>query len=544
MDYAALEHGLMMDRQLSISAIIQHAEAQHGDVDIVSRETHGPLFRYSFADCARRSRRLANALAALGLKPGEHVATLAWNNHRHLESYFAVSGSGMVLHTCNPRLHPEQLAYIINHAGDRAVLFDTSFAPLVKVLAAHCPGVAHWISLSERANMPPAEGMPPLLCYDELLAAQSDQFDWPELDERTAAVLCYTSATTGNPKGVLYSQRSIVLIAMMSTMPRALALHVTETALPVVPMFHINAWCIPYGALIAGARLVLAGPRFDGQGLYELIEAEGVTVSAGVPTIWHGLAQYLDQSGKRFTTMRRTVIGGAATPVALTKKFVEEFNVEVICGWGMTETTAGATMSGLTPAQRKLDPDQQHALRSRSGRTAFGAEIKVVDEHGNTLPRDGKSAGELYVRGLCVLSQYFRQEKSALRDGWFPTGDVATIDANGTMQITDRAKDMIKTGGEWISSIEVENAAMGHPAVQMAAVIGVQHPKWGERPLIFIVCKPDQTATREEVLAYLATRMPKWCVPDDAIFLDALPLSGAGKVQKIELRKKYGGVFS
>lgn len=538
-----LEHGLVMDRQLLISHVIQHAEAQHGDVEIVARETHGPLSRYTYADCARRTRRLANALRALGVAAGDRVATIAWNNQRHLEAYFAVSGSGLVLHTCNPRLHPDHLAFIINDAGDRAVLFDSTFAPLVGVLAGKCPGVRHWISLADRANMPSAEGLPAMLCYEELIAAQGDVFEWPEFDERSAAALCYTSGTTGNPKGVLYSHRGIILSGMAMCMPRALSLYITETVLPVVPMFHVNAWCIPYGALMAGARLVLAGPRLDGRSLYELMEAERVTVSAGVPTIWHVLAQYLDETGLRFSTMRRTVVGGAAMPVALTRKFVEDFNVEVRCGWGMTETTAGVTVSGLTPQQRTLDPAQQHTIASRSGKSGFGSEIKVVDEQGNTLPRDGKSAGELYVRSLCVFSRYYRNESAALRDGWFPTGDVATIAPDGMMQITDRAKDIIKTGGEWISSIDVENAAMAHPAVAMAAVIGVKHPKWDERPLIFIVRKPGQSVDKAELLAFLAGRMPKWWVPDDAIFLDTLPMSGAGKVQKIELRRQYGSAF-
>ena len=539
-----LEHGLIMDRQLLISSVIQHAELQFGDTEIVSRETHGPLFRYTYADCAARSRQLANALRGLGLGSGDRIGTLAWNNHRHLEAYFAVSGSGMVLHTCNPRLHPEQLAYIINHAEDRAILFDSTFAPLIEQLAAHCPMVTSWVCLSDRANMPPFASVVGVLCHEELMAAQSDQFDWPEFDERSAAAICYTSGTTGNPKGALYSHRAVLLSTFAICMPRGLALSENETVLPVVPMFHVNAWCIPYGAPITGAKLVLAGPRLDGKSLYELMEAEGVTVSAGVPTIWHALALYLDQTGKRFSTMRRTIIGGSAAPAALIAKFADEFKVDVQCGWGMTETTAAATVSSLTAKQKLLDRAAQHVASSRSGKIAFGLEIKTIDETGNTLPRDGKSAGELCVRGLWVMSAYYKSDTSPLRDGWFPTGDVATIAPDGVMQITDRAKDIIKTGGEWISSIDVENAAMAHPAVAMAAVIGVKHPKWDERPLIFIVRKPGLTLEREDVLSFLAGRLAKWWVPDDVVFLDSLPLSGAGKVQKIELRKQYGGVFS
>ncbi len=539
-----LAHGLIMDRQLALSSIIRHAELQHGDVEIVARETHGPLFRYTYADCARRTRQLANALSALGLNGGDRVATVAWNNQRHLEAYYAVSGSGLVLHTCNPRLHPQQLAYIINHAEDRVVMFDSTFAPLVKTIAAHCPRVEHWISLTDRINMPASEGMPSLLCYEELIAAQDDDFDWPEFDERTAAALCYTSGTTGNPKGVLYSHRCLMLSSMAMCAPRSIPMQVTDTVLPVVPMFHVNAWCIPYVALMSGAKLVLAGPRLDGKSLYELIEAEGVTFSAGVPTIWHALAQYLDETGLRFSTMRRTVVGGSAMPVALTKRFVDDFDVEVRCGWGMTETAGGVTLSGLSLKQRIMDRDAQHRVMSSAGKSGLGAEIKIVDEQGGTLPRDGKAAGELYVRGLCVMSRYYKEQESPLRDGWFPTGDVATIGADGTLQITDRAKDIIKTGGEWISSIDVENAAMAHPAVAMAAVIGVKHPKWDERPLMFVVRKPGQALEKEEILTFLAGRMPKWWVPDEVVFLESLPLSGAGKVQKLELRKEYGGAFS
>ncbi|MEO8103959.1 MAG: long-chain-fatty-acid--CoA ligase, partial [Betaproteobacteria bacterium] len=534
-----LQHGLIMECPLLISAAIRHAETQYGSTVIASKETHGAMFHYTYADCARRSRQLAHALRALGLQAGQCVATLAWSNHRHLEAYFAVSGAGMVLHTCNPRLHPEQLAYIINHADDRAVLFDATFAPLVKVLAPNCPYVKSWICLADSAHMPDPAGLPGLLCYDQLLDAQSPEFEWPEFDERTAAALCYTSGTTGNPKGVLYSHRAIVLSAMAIAMPGALALSPAQTVLPVVPMFHVNAWCIPYAAAMSGAKLVLPGPQLDGKNLYELMEAEGVTVSAGVPTIWHMLALHLDQTGKRFSTMRRSVVGGSAMPLALLKKFVEEFNVEVLCGWGMTETTAAATVSGLTPAERLLDREAQHQISVGAGKCAFGLELKIVDEHGMTLPRDGKSPGELYVRGLWVLSGYFKADASPLRDGWFPTGDMATLGGDGELRITDRAKDVIKTGGEWISSIDVENAAMAHPAVAMAAVIGVRHPKWDERPLIFIVRKPGQAIEKEEVLSFLSARMAKWWVPDEVVFLESLPLSGTGKVLKMELRKQY-----
>ena len=538
-----LQPGLMMDRPLLISGIIEHAAAQFGDVEVVSRETHGPLFRYTYEQCAARSRKLANALKSLGLEAGSAVGSIAWNNHRHLEAYFAVSGSGMVMHTCNPRLAPQQLIYIINHAEDAVMLFDSTFAPLIKGIAPYCPKVKNWICLSDAANLPVVEGVS-TVCYEDLIAPHSEQFDWPEFDERSGAALCYTSGTTGNPKGALYSHRAIVINALSGCIPGILSLSPSDTVLPVVPMFHINAWCIPYAAPIGGARLVLPGPRLDGASLYELMEGERVTVSAGVPTIWLALMQHVEEHGLRFSTMQRTAVGGSAMPAALIAKFVDNYGVEVRHGWGMTETTAVATMSCLSPKNRELSATEQHAVIARQGKSVFGAEIKVVDEYGATLARDGVSQGELMVRGQWIVSGYFKSDVSPLVDGWFPTGDIATIDAHGVMQIRDRAKDVIKTGGEWISSIDLESAAMGHPAVAMAAVIGVKHPKWDERPLLFVVRKPGKTVEREEILAFLTERVAKWWVPDDVIFLDALPVGGTGKVQKGDLRKQYGGVFS
>jgi len=539
-----LQPGLMMDRPLLLSSVIEHAAAQFGDIEIVSRETHGPLFRYTYAQCAVQARKLANALVALGLNPGDAVGSIAWNNHRHLETYYAVSGSGMVMHTCNPRLHPQQLIYIINHAEDRVVLFDATFAPLVKAIAAHCPQVHHWICLADAANTPAIEGVANVRSYDDLIATSSDVFAWPECDERTGAALCYTSGTTGNPKGALYSHRAIVLNAMTGCMPGILSLSPSETILPVVPMFHINAWCIPYAAPIGGTKLVLPGPKLDGQSLYELMESECVTVSAGVPTIWQALLAHVEQNGLRFTTMRRTGVGGSAMPQALIAKFMDTYQVEVRHGWGMTETTAIGTMGTLLPKSRDWTSEQKQALLAKQGRSAFGVEIKVVDENGHTLPRDGVSQGELMVRGHWIMAAYYKGEKSPLIDGWFPTGDIATIDAEGIMQIRDRTKDVIKTGGEWISSIDLENAAVAHPAVAMAAVIGVKHPKWDERPLLFVVRKPGTDPAKEDILKFLEGKVPKWWVPDDVVFLDALPVGGTGKVQKSDLRKQYGGVFS
>ncbi len=539
-----LQPGLMMDHPLLVSGVIEHGAAQFGDVEIVSRETHGPLFRYTYAQCAARARKLANALAGLGLQSGAVVGSIAWNNHRHLEAYYGVSGSGMVMHTCNPRLQPQQLIYIINHAEDAVVLFDATFAPLIKGIAAHCPTVKAWVCLSDEANMPAIEGVGNLLCYETLIAPHSEQFDWPEFDERTGAALCYTSGTTGNPKGVLYSHRAIVLNAMSGCMPALIGASTKDTVLPVVPMFHINAWCIPYGTPMIGARLVLPGPRLDGASLYELMESERVTISAGVPTIWMAMMQYVEQNKLKFSTMRRTLVGGSAMPQALIAKFADEYDVEVRHGWGMTETTAAATSSMLNTNDLSLPAAQRHAIVAKQGKSIYGVEIKVIDESGVTLPRDGISQGELYVRGQWVVSGYYKAGHSALIDGWFPTGDIATIEANGRMQIRDRTKDVIKSGGEWISSIDLENAALTHPSVAMAAVIGIKHPKWEERPLLLIVRKPETALEREEILAFLSARVAKWWVPEEVIFVDALPVGGTGKVQKNELRQKYGGVFA
>ncbi|AOW11511.1 long-chain fatty acid--CoA ligase [Hydrogenophaga crassostreae] len=539
-----LQNGLMMDRPLLLSDVIEHAAQQFGRAEVVSRETHGALFRYTYAECAVRARKLANALAGLGLKPGSAVGSIAWNNHRHLEAYYGVSGSGMVMHTCNPRLHPQQLIYIINHAEDEVVLFDATFAPLVKGIAAHCPKVRTWVCLADAGHTPDIEGVANVLAYETLIEPCSDAFEWPSFDERTGAALCYTSGTTGNPKGALYSHRSIVLNALSGCLPGVLALAPSQTILPVVPMFHINAWCVPYAAPIAGAKLVLPGPMLDGKSLYELMESEAVTISAGVPTIWQALLGHVEQNKLKFTTMRCTAVGGSAMPQALIARFMDEYNVEVRHGWGMTETTAVATMGTLSPESAAWTPAQRHALIAKQGKSVFGVEIKIVDENGATLPRDGSAQGELMVRGQWILASYFKGERSPLVDGWFPTGDIATIDADGVMQIRDRTKDVIKTGGEWISSIDLESAAVGHPAVAMAAVIGVKHPKWDERPLLFIVRKPGQSLEKEEMLAFLAERVAKWWVPDDVVFLESLPVGGTGKVQKADLRKDYGGVFS
>jgi acyl-CoA synthetase (AMP-forming)/AMP-acid ligase II len=538
-----LQSGLIMERPLLISSIMEHAALQNGDTEIVSRETHGPVFRYTYADCAARARKLANALADFGLPAGAVAGTLAWNNHRHVEIYYAVSGSGFIVHTCNPRLHLEQLIYIVNHAEDEVLFFDTSFAPLIMGIAKHCPHVRAWICMADAENMPSLEGVANVFCYETLIESQSDEFQWPEFDERAGAAICYTSGTTGNPKGALYSHRAIVLNAMTICMPAMLCLSPRDTMLPVVPMFHINGWCAPYGCLIGGTKLVLPGPRLDGASLYELMETEKVTVSAGVPTVWLQLLQYVDEHHLKFSSLHRVLCGGSAVPLTMIAQFDERFGIEVRQGWGMTETTAVATMSCASESQMQWEPARRHAAAANCGKAVFGVQIKVVAEDGTTLPRDGTSQGELMVRGQWIVSGYYKSDVSPLKDGWFPSGDIATIDAHGVMQIRDRAKDLIKTGGEWISSIDLENAAIGHPSVAMAAVIGVKHPKWQERPLLFVVCKPGHNPQPQDILAFLADRVAKWWVPEEVIFLDSLPVGGTGKVQKTVLREKYGGVF-
>jgi acyl-CoA synthetase (AMP-forming)/AMP-acid ligase II len=538
-----LQAGLMMDRPLLISDVIEHAAGQFSDTAIVARGPDGSMFRYSYAQCRTRALQLANALAACGMKAGASIGSVALNNHRHLEAYYAVSGSGMIIHTCNPRLHVSQLVYIINHADDRAVMFDPCFAPLIENIAAQCAGVRHWICLADAESMPHFGSLQAVLCYEDFISPHGAQFSWPQFDERTAAALCYTSGTTGNPKGALYSNRSIVLNALSACLPGLISLSPRDTILPAVPMFHINGWCVPYAAPIGGAKLVLPGHRMDAASLYELLESEQVTVTAGVPTIWIALMRHIEQGKLPLTSLKRILVGGSAMPASLIAKFDEEFGIEVRHAWGMTETVAIATMSCLNSRQAELSATLRHAAMAKQGKSVFGVEIKVVDEAGCALPRDGESQGQLMVRGQWTVSAYFKAEDPVLIDGWLPTGDIATIDAQGTMQIRDRAKDLIKSGGEWISSIDLEGVAMAHPAVAMAAVVGVRHPKWDERPLLFIVRKSDQSLEIEEILLFLAERVAKWWIPDAVIFLDTLPVGGTGKVQKATLREQYGNHF-
>ncbi len=530
--------GLMQDQPLLISSLMTYAERHHGDTEIVSRTVEGPIHRYTYREAHRRTRKLANALRKLGVREGDRIGTLAWNGFRHFEIYFAVSGMGAVCHTINPRLFPEQIVYIINHAEDGYVFFDLTFAPIVEKLRSQCPGVKGWVAMTDRAHMPAT--LPDALCFEELVAAQSDDFTWPSLDEKTASSLCYTSGTTGNPKGVLYSHRSTVLHSYAAALPDAMNLSARDVVLPVVPMFHANAWGLPYACLLVGAKIVFPGAALDGKSVYELFESERVTFSAGVPTVWLALLQFVAQGGHRFSTFKRTVIGGSACPPAMIRAFEVEHGVEVLHAWGMTEMSPLGTVSQIKAKHREKSVEDRLAVKGKQGRSLFGVDLKIVDGEGRELPWDGKVFGDLMVRGPWIVESYFKGEGgNALRDGWFPTGDVATIDADGYMQITDRSKDVIKSGGEWISSIDLENVAVAHPAVAEAAVIGVHHPKWDERPLLIVQKKSGATVTREELLAFYQDKVAKWWIPDDVVFVDSLPHTATGKLLKTQLRRDF-----
>jgi 3-(methylthio)propionyl---CoA ligase len=529
--------GLMMEVPLLISGLIRHADRNHGDTEIVSRTVEGGIHRYTYRDAHTRSRRLARALRTLGLKAGERVGTLAWNGHRHYELYYAISGMGAVINTVNPRLFADQIVYISNHAENIALFFDPTFVALVEKLAPQLKSIRHYVLMTDRAHMPKGSSY---LCYEELLEKESDDFEWPSFDERTAAALCYTSGTTGNPKGTLYTHRSTVIHAYGAALPDALNLSARDSVLPVVPMFHANAWSLPYACTMVGAKMVFPGPHLDGKSVYELIEQEKVTLSAGVPTVWLMLLQHLAAGKLRFSTLERTVIGGSACPPSMIRKFQDEQGVRVFHAWGMTEMSPLGTVGTLKEKQAKLDKEAQVAIQAKQGRGIFGVEMKIVDEQGKELPWDGKRFGNLMVRGPWIASGYFKGEGGdVLKDGWFPTGDVATIDPDGYMQITDRSKDVIKSGGEWISSIDLENIAIEHPAIAEAAVIGVQHPKWDERPIVVAVKRPGQEVSKDELLKFYEGRIAKWWMPDDVVFVKELPHTATGKLSKLTLRQQF-----
>ena len=532
--------GLMMDVPLLIANLIRHADRHHGETEIVSKTVEGDIHRYNYRAAHSRARRLAKALEALGVKAGERVATLAWNGYRHFEVYYAVAGSGAVIHTINPRLFPEQIVYIAGHAEDKAVFFDLTFLPLVEKLAPQLKTVKSFVLMTDRAHMPKQSAIPGLLCYEELIEAQDDRYEWPSFDERTAACLCYTSGTTGNPKGALYSHRSTMLHAYAAALPDALNLSARDVVLPVVPMFHVNAWGLPYSCALTGTKLVLPGPHLDGKSLHELFEAEGVTMSAGVPTVWLGLLNYVKQANLKFSTLKGVVIGGSACPPAMLRTFQEDYGVEVLHAWGMTEMSPLGTVCTLKAKHKSGGKEARYAVQSKQGRTIFGVDMKIVGAGGQELPMDGKAFGDLHVRGPWVISTYFKGEGGdPLRNGWFPTGDVATIDPDGYMQITDRSKDVIKSGGEWISSIDLENIAVAHPAVAEAAVIGIKHPKWDERPVVVVVKKAGQDVSRDDLLKFYEGKIAKWWMPDDVVFVKELPHTATGKLSKLTIREQF-----
>jgi fatty-acyl-CoA synthase len=514
-------NGLMMDTPLLVSAIAEHAARFHGDREIVSVTADNPRHRYTFREAVARARQLANALGKLGLQQGDRVATIAWNDYRHLEIYYGVSGAGFVCHTINPRLFAEQLVFVINHAEDRFIFLDAMFVPLLEAIAEKLPNIEGFVVLTDEAHMPDTS-LPNVHCYETLIAGEPDVFDWPALDERSASALCYTSGTTGDPKGVLYDHRSTVLHAYASIAPDVMGLSSCDVVL---------------------AKLVFPGPKMgDGEALYELLESEEVTMALGVPTVWLALLQYTEKAGKRLDKLRRSIVGGAAVPRAMIEAFRDRHDVELRQGWGMTEMSPVGAVNSLKAGLEGLSADEKLDLATKAGRGVFGCEMRIVNDDGEALPWDGVAYGALQVRGPWVCSDYFKLEGGAgshTGDGWFDTGDVATIDPQGYMAITDRTKDVIKSGGEWISSIELENTAMGHPAVAEAAVIGVAHPKWTERPLLVVVKAEGHDVSKDELLAFYEGKVATWWVPSDVAFVDELPHTATGKVKKIELRQQF-----
>ncbi len=534
--------GLMMNTPLLISSIAEHGAKFHGGREIVSVTADNPRHRYTYRECIDRAKQLANALDRLGLSTGDRVATIAWNDYRHLEAYYGMSGAGYVCHTINPRLFPEQLVFIINHAEDRWIFTDVMFVPLIEAIADKIPGVEGFVVMTDEAHMPETS-LKNMHCYETLIGGESSEYQWPDLDERTASALCYTSGTTGDPKGVLYDHRSTVLHAFAAVTPDVMNLSSNDSVLPVVPLFHVNAWGIPYSSFIVGAKIVFPGPKMgDGEALCELLDTEDVTLALGVPTVWLALLQHAEKAGKRLDKLQRTLIGGAAVPRSMIEAFRDKHGVEARQGWGMTETSPLGVANCIKAGLESLSSDERLDLAAKAGRGLYGCELRIVDDEGAELPWDGEAFGALQVRGPWICSDYFKLDGSAeahTDDGWFDTGDVATIDPEGYMAITDRTKDVIKSGGEWISSIELENAAMGHPAVAEAAVIGIPHPKWTERPLLIIVRAEGQDVSKEDILAWYDGKVAKWSIPSAVEFLDELPHSATGKIKKIELRKQF-----
>ena len=532
--------GLMQDWPLLVHKIIDHAARYHAEREVVTRTVEGPLHRTTYRAIRDRARKVARALEKKGVRPGDRVATLAVNTHRHLETWYGIAGMGGVYHTLNPRLFPDQIVYIANHAGDRALFFDNCYADLVAQIAPKLKNVKLFVALTDKAHLPAAK-IPRLVAYEDLIGTVKGDYAWKSFDERTACGLCYTSGTTGNPKGVLYSHRSNVLHALMASQADAQGVRNVDVVLPVVPMYHANAWALAFVGPMTGAKLVLPGPRLDGPSVYELLENEKVTMTAAVPTVWLALLQYLEQNSLKLSTLKRVLIGGSACPRSMIEAFETKYGVEVTHAWGMTEMSPLGTLGSLTASLEALPYQRRLDYKVKQGHPVFGVEMKIVDDNDEELPRDGKAFGRLKVRGPAIAKGYFKGEgKSAFdEDGWFDTGDVATLDPLGYMTITDRAKDVIKSGGEWISSIEIENLAVAHPSVAEAAVIGIPHPKWDERPLLIIVLKPGQAVTKQEILKFLEGKIAKWWMPDDVVLVDEIPHTATGKIQKITLRERF-----
>lgn len=537
--------GKMMYQPLLLSGLIEHAAQYHGDTAVLSKEVDGTVTHSDWLTVSNNAKRMANGLAALGLKPADRIATLAWNNRRHLEAWYAISGSGMICHTINPRLFPEQLSYIVNDADDQALLFDITFLPLIMAIKDSLKGIKHFICLGARDDKVVAQ-LPETLFFDELLEQSATEFDWPQFDETTASSLCYTSGTTGNPKGILYTHRSSVLHAIALCMPDVSALSAQDVLLPVVPMFHVNAWGTPYAAALTGCSLILPGPNLDGDSLVSLIDDYKVTVALGVPTIWQSLLAAAKNRGSKLDSMTRTIVGGAACPPSVIKTFREDFNCDAIHGWGMTETSPLGTMNQIKAKHKSLSDSEMNRVRESQGRPPYGIQIRLMDTENpeQVVAEDGHSQGNLQARGHWVISDYFTENPEAItEDGWFDTGDIATIDADGYMNIRDRAKDLIKSGGEWISSVELENIAVEHPQVKMAAAIAAKHARWGERPVLIVVKEQGSSVEEAQILEFYNGRVASWQIPDKVIFVDNIVLNGAGKMVKNDLRREYGNVL-
>lgn len=537
--------GRMMFQPLLISSLLRHAAQYHSDTEIISKNTDGTITKTDWTHISENSKRFANALNALGMQHGDRIATIAWNNHRHLESWYGISGSGLVCHTINPRLFPEQLVFIINDAVDRVVMFDKTFLPLIKAVRPHIPNVEHFICLSA-FDQDIVDAIPEAKFYDILIAEQSAEYEWPLFDETTASSLCYTSGTTGNPKGALYSHRSTVLQCYAGAMVDGMGVSSSDVMLPVVPMFHVNAWGTPYIAAMVGCTLVLPGPGLDGMSLTSLIDEFKVSVALGVPTIWQGLIQAAKASGSKLPSLKRNVVGGSACPPSMLKVFRDEFDCETVHAWGMTETSPLGSINQLKAKHNHLSDDEKMQVRLSQGRPPFGVELRITEQENGTQVQatDGETLGNLQIRGHWIIDSYYGKNESALTtDGWFDTGDIATLDQDGYMNLQDRAKDLIKSGGEWISSVELENIAMGHPKIAMAAAIAATHPKWDERPIIIAVKAPDTDVSEKEILDFYADKIAKWQIPDRVIFVEAIPLTGTGKMLKKDLRDTYGSIL-